>query len=550
MALTETQKVAIISALGSNVHFNREYSQINRNWLIRHMIEYYSAHGVADGVVRSTVQTFLTTCKTIVDSKQNFTIGVPFGAAIVRAKKARRVEILYGALAANPDLSVSANANLLDFIVKRRYRSVMRMDYFVNPNGQGYFRYPGTCSTSGGNYQVNIDATAYWKRYAMQYFKTLTPPAPLLPIINIEKLFIRKSLPCEGNLLDCARVLTVVFMDSLFESHDKNVLLPYLVAKPDFTYPVPGSSPVVTVNFAYLGICHPHEEPIVQFITDKSAEGLFSKSTIPPADLQVGDHVYIYNHPLYKVFNPNGSWRGEHALVYDLNDRNYRSRNGFLFGGHGKEGTLYQFYSAFMQELKTHIERTYAIAKVHLEFRQTGVISDGTHTIPGGTVIISTTITGTKIFEYHKTISYTDYENRGRTRTQSQFVIAHMNGQPYLFRIDKETTTAALIAKGQLTDPIPLKRRTDPAPGSSSTDDYNPEFYSIVYRKPSSTTDELYDLFQRVSSRIRLKQIDITELFADPFMVTPGTSNLITTQPRSDASAAYQTFLRAHSAIA
>jgi hypothetical protein len=112
MALTETQKVAIISALGSNVHFNREYSQINRNWLIRHMIEYYSAHGVADGVVRSTVQTFLTTCKTIVDSKQNFTIGVPFGAAIVRAKKARRVEILYGALAANPDLSVSANANL------------------------------------------------------------------------------------------------------------------------------------------------------------------------------------------------------------------------------------------------------------------------------------------------------------------------------------------------------------------------------------------------------------------------------------------------------
>ncbi len=550
MALTETQKVTIIRALSTRVYFNRHYSPINRNWFIRHMIDYYSAHGVADSAIRSTVQTFLTTCKTIVNSKQNFTIGVPFGAAIVRAKKTRRIEILYGAMAANPDLSIAANANLLDFIVKRRYRSVMRMDYFVNPNHQGYFRYPGTCSTSGGNYQVNISATAYWTRYTNQYFRTLSPPAPLLPIINIEKLFIRKSNPCEGNLLDCARVMTVIFMDSLFESHDRTVLLPYLVAKPDFAYTVPGSSPAVTYNFAYLGICHPHDEPIVQFITDTSSEGLFSKPNVPPTDLQVGDHVYIYNHPLYKVFNPNGSWRGEHALVYDINNRNYRSRNGFLFGGHGKEGTLYQFYSAFMQELKTHIERTYAISKVHLEFRQAGNVSDGTHTITGGTVIINTTTTGVKIFEYHKTISYTDYGNRGRTRTQSQFVVAHGNGLPYLFWIDKETTTAGLIANGQPTEPIPLKRRTNPAPGSSSTDEYNPEFYSIVYRKPDSTTDEFYNLFQRVSGRIRLKQINIADLFADPFMVNPGTSDLRTTQPRSDASSAYQTFLRAHSAIA
>lgn len=548
MALTEAQKVSIITALGTRPHFNRYYSQVNRNWLIRHMIEHYASTGVADSSIQGSVQTFLSTCKTIVNSKQDFTQGVPYTARLLRSKRTRRVEIIYGALASNPDLSIAANAKVLDFIIKRRFRAVMRMDYFVNPNYQGYFRYPERCSPTS-NYQVNTDAATYWQSFDSGwngiFFKLITKPQS--PGSNIIKLFIRKSNACQGNLLDCARVLSILFMDSLFEAANKDTLLSYLAAKPSTNIPINSSS--TSHNF-YLSICHPNDLPNSQFITDNTSEALFAKPAVPADDLQVGDHVYIYNHPLYKVFNPDGSWRGEHALVYDINNRNYRSRNGFLFGGHGKEGTLYQFYSAFMQELKTHIERTYAISKVHLEFRQTGTLSDGTHTIPGGSVIVSTTSTGTQIFEYHKTITYIDYEHRGRRRSQNKFLIAHMNASPYLFWIDKETAAANLISNGQPTDPINLKRRTNPPSGSTSTVDYDPQFYSIVYRRPNSTTDEFYDLFQFVSGRIRLKQISINDLFADPFSVVPGTSNLRTTQPRSDASAAYQTFLNAHGAIA
>lgn len=202
-----------------------------------------------------------------------------------------------------------------------------------------------------------------------------------------------------------------------------------------------------------------------------------------------------------------------------------------------------------MQELKTHIERTYAIAKVHLEFRQTGVLANGSYLIPGGNVIIQTTSTGAQLFEYHKTIKYTDYEHKGKTKTQNGFLIGHLNASPFLFWIDKEILSSKLIANGQPTDPIVLKRRVPPASGSTSVQDYNPEFYSIVYRKEGNTTDDLYDLFNRVSGRIRLKQITISELFLDPFMVVPGTSNLRSTQPKVDVSPAYLTFLRTKGAI-
>ena len=332
MALTETQKVKIITDLGTTANFESTFSRVNRNWFVRHMIDYYASTGVADTAIRGSVQTFITTCKTIVNSKKNFIIGVPFTAKLLRSKLSRRVEIIYGALAAKPELAVGTNANFLDFIIKRRFRTVMRMDYFVNPNSQGYFRYPHTCSTAIGNqYKVNDDATSFWQSFNSGWngiFFRLTPPASN-PVLNFEKLFILKRISCQGNLLDCARVLSILFMDTLFEASNKNTLLSFLVAKPDTNIPISGGG---TSHNSYVGICHPNDLPNSHFITDNTNESLFSKLDIPATDLQVGDHIYIYNHPLYKVFIPNGSWRGEHALVYDLMDRNYKSQNGFMFG--------------------------------------------------------------------------------------------------------------------------------------------------------------------------------------------------------------------------
>jgi len=558
MSLTENQKVEIINALHTRSNFNRQYTLVNRNWFIRHMIEHYSASGVADAMIRNTVRTFIDSCKTIVNAKRNFTIGVNFSTAIVRSKLRRRVEVVYGALAAKPELAQSANENLLDFIIKRRYRAVMRMDYFVNPNSGGYFRYPKTCSTNTG-YQVNEDANTFWVafNYLGRFFK-LSPPNPnppqVLASFKIDKLFTRKSDPCLGNLLDCARVLSVVFMDTLFEAINKDTLFIHLESKPDFVVTTPPPSSVV-LRHPHLSICHVNSDVNAHFIMDSTSEGLFSKLDVPATDLQVGDHVYIYNHPLYKVFNPNGSWRGEHALVYDLENRNYRSSSGFMFGGHGKEGTLYQFYSAFMQELKTHLERAYKIGKVHLEFLQSvspvlgsnALSGGGTVTVANASLNIAGTIEAVILFEYQKTIRYSDYERNGARQTVNRFVI--VQPKQFAFWIDDNNTNAAVIAAGRPTIPIPIQRRIAPASGATRTDQYDPEFYSIPYRKEGSANVEFYDLFRKVNGSIRIRQIRINDLFADPFSVVPGTSDLKTTQPKVDVSTSYQTFLRAKGAI-
>jgi hypothetical protein len=553
MALTDAQKLQIVSTLGVATNFVTSYSQINRDWFVRHMIEHYASSGIADASIEPTVTTFLQTCKTIVTAKMNFIIGVVFSSAILRTTLSRRIQIIYGALAAKPDLALPANSNFLDFIIKRRFRAVMRMDYFVNPNYQGYFRYPSSCSTVVGNqYKVNDDATAFWTpfRYFRGIYFNISPPPPVGPpagsVFSIEKLFTRKTAPCEGNLLDCARVLSIVLMDSLFEAINKNTLLDYLNAKPDFTITPTGSA---TQRHPYMAICHPNSDVNANFIMDNTSESLFSKTNVVAADLQVGDHVYIYNHPLYKVFSPNGDWSGEHALVYDMGNRGYTTTAGFVFGGHGKEGTLYQFYSAFMQKLKTHLEKVYKMAKIHLEFRQMGPVTDGINFLSSGSVNVQTSTTGWRIFEYDVPFSYVDYENGGRTAYGGRFLIGHESGFPHTFWIDKEITAAAFFVNGGSKEPVVFERQSTAPSPTNDVIGYHPQYYSIQYILHGTGAIELYNLFDFSTERLRINQITMAQLFNDPFIIVPGTSNLVATQPKVDTSTTYLNYLRTQGGI-
>jgi hypothetical protein len=554
MALTDAQKLQIISTNSVAANFDTSYSQTNREWFVRHMIQHYVSNGIVDANIESTVSSFIQTCKNIVLTKKNFTISIAFSATILRITLNRRVQIIYGALAAKPDLAQTANSNFLDFIIKRRFRSVMRMDYFVNPNTQGYFRYPSSCSTAavGNQYKVNNDATPFWTPfvYAGDLFFKITTGPPVGPpsgaVLSIEKLFTRKGRPCEGNLLDCARVLSAVLMDSLFEATNKNTLLNFLNAKPDFTI-TPVGSP--TERHPYLAVSHPNTDTDASFITDSTFESLFSKTNIIAADLQVGDHLYIYNHPLYKTFSPHGDWSGEHALVYDMGDRNYTTSSGFFFGGHGKEGTLYQFYSAFLQKLKTNLERVYKIAKIHLEFRQTGPITDGINFFSTGSVTVQTTTQGWRIFEYDVPFSYNDYEHGGTTVYRRRFLIGHEVGFPYTFWIDKEITAASFFANGSSKDPIIFQRKTTAPAASNDTVGYHPRYYDLRYVNHNNDVLEFYNLFDFSTGRLRINQITIEHLFNDPFITVPGTSNIITTQPKADTSALYLGYLINHGAI-
>jgi hypothetical protein len=148
-------------------------------------------------------------------------------------------------------------------------------------------------------------------------------------------------------------------MESLLEAKDPDRLLKNLASR--------GTSYLIIHQLGFA--------PSPNFYSDPIGEGVMQKVGTPAVDLQNGDHVYIFNHPLYKTFRPTGSWRGEHALVYSVGDRNYRSKDGFVFGGHGKDGTLFQFYDAFLSELKSHLAIARQLMVAHLTFMRGGASS-------------------------------------------------------------------------------------------------------------------------------------------------------------------------------
>jgi hypothetical protein len=60
----------------------------------------------------------------------------------------------------------------------------------------------------------------------------------------------------------------------------------------------------------------PMHLPKYHMITDPDRTGLFEQVIIPIEELQIGDHLYAQNHPLYRDA-VSGSWGGEHSIVLD-----------------------------------------------------------------------------------------------------------------------------------------------------------------------------------------------------------------------------------------
>lgn len=530
--MTEEEKVQLTRELSVGNNFYRLFSAASgRRWFVRYVIDHFESQGLSNSDIRAETTDTLTKAKTIVNNKKDFSIGINLGRALTRRNRRRRVECLYGAIGDHPELTDPALESFLEYIVKRRYRSVIRMDYFVNPNGRGYFRYPSTCATISG-YQVNDEAQSHWKQEGTNTIpiKFKSVGGSVQPVASIEKLFTRKRNPCEGNLMDCAAVLTVILMDSLFESQNEDQMLGFLVSK----------------GLDFLSIYHPNVPPDIYFTTDTTLESLFMQGDFLIKNLQIGDHIYIYNHPLYKVFRPTGSWRGEHSLVYHFGNRDFTSRRGFTFGGHGKEGTVYQFYNDFLLELKTHLSRVYRMAKIHIDNVKNGTLPSGSVSTTDHTFTSSDGSTlDARIFEYDLQFSYTDYEHRGRRRRERKFVVTH-NINANVFAVDEEKNTADVIARANFQNQITIQREH---PATSPADQYDHTEWKIFY-KDTDGSDAFYPLFERRRGRIRLHQLEIDDLFESPFLrKSPNDEQALMTKPKIHFSSTYQSFLSTNGAI-
>jgi hypothetical protein len=382
--MDEAGRKKLVDKLAKPARFDKAYEEADRQWCVDKLIRILGAQGTTDAGMEAAVTAVLTKAKTVVAAQRDFKVGVKLDkkrAATERASTGRRVEILYGLIATDPKLVDSpGNIAMLSFIARRRYRSIERMALFVNPNGRGYFRYPDTCSTNFSlgrwHWKVNVVASKFWEPVVagqdVPIWLKNPPDAPAAfnPEAAIASLFTQKDAACEGNLLDCATTMNVVLMDSLMEGNKPKDFAATLAAK----------------NPIYLSIVHVNP-PIVQpeafFLTDPTAEGLFVKGGAALEDLQVGDHVYIRNHQLYKTLRPTGSWSGEHALVTDCGNRHIDSDKGFKFMGHGmphggETGAIPRFYKGLLNEINTHLHRSFRLAAIFL---------DDYHVTPGPAVV-------------------------------------------------------------------------------------------------------------------------------------------------------------------
>ena len=219
MALTAEQKIGLVAELAVKKNFNSNYSELNQFWFLFHMIKYYASIGTADTDIKGKIVDFMKDCKRVADEKMDFEIGIKFSKTVLKTNQKRRIEIIYGVLGITPDMVLPGNDKLLEFIIKRRFRAVMRMDFYVNPNFQGYFRYLDKC-LGKLDFQVNSTADDFWEKYSVY------PPKPNLgscfrlnsagkvdPATSVKSLFKPDKNACTGNLMDCARVLAIVYLD-------------------------------------------------------------------------------------------------------------------------------------------------------------------------------------------------------------------------------------------------------------------------------------------------------------------------------------------------
>jgi hypothetical protein len=557
-------------------NFEATFSKGNQRWFVEKVLGGALAAGQADAAATAKVRDVIIKSRAIAVAQRDFALALTagdnarFSKRLLAAMRKHRVEILYGAIAHNTELAEPARLGYLLLTAKRRFRAICRMYCWVNPNGQGYFRYPHRCPADQ-TWRVNEDAKPFWEpfhpppAFGLPIRLKLQANGDRDPVTGLSKMFVRKDNACKGNLLDCSSVAALLFMDAVNEAKDPAKLLKKLA------------------TFAnYMQIKQLSLPGGATFQEDGTAEGMMEQLARPARDLQVGDHMYIFNHPLYKTFRPTGSWRGEHSLVYISGDRNYKSQSGFVFGGHGKNGTLYQFYDAFVSELKTHLAFARQLMTAHLAFMRGGAaaILPGTVLEEEHPVSVDRVdpATGNRVWapavpfrmlSYDAAVKARDFTkvptrtNRKPKAGPAGFLVLQSKTEDvfYLDGVEKHNEDISLeknIKKtiGEVWPPgkthFAIKFvRVAPAPaGSSAVVRYDPKQWGVVYADLSAAAAKTWPFFVADGAKMKRKELTLDDLFDSPFnMFVKAGSEVRVTQPKVNFTPAHQTFLTTNGAL-
>jgi hypothetical protein len=219
--MDDKKRQDLIKALADAKNFDSNYSAPNRLWFVEKLIRGFEAEGLADNLIEQKTHDIVQQAKTVIKVNRDFSFTLAavgnsrFTTQAIREMRKHRVEILYGSIAFNRRFIEPKYLNYLLLNAKRRFRSICRMHFWVNSNGP-YFNYPRICKTDQ-HWRVNEEAEPFWERQSPPKDVPLELKAQASgstdPVAALTKIFVKKTDPCKGNLLDCSTVASLLFMN-------------------------------------------------------------------------------------------------------------------------------------------------------------------------------------------------------------------------------------------------------------------------------------------------------------------------------------------------
>lgn len=551
--MDEKLRASLVIKLSADKKFDSAYTTENRKWFVGAVLDALAITTPDSDLEGKARDVISKSCK-ILDASREFKVGIALDQAtewFERGDVARRVETIYGVIASNPALAEEANDALREFIIRRRYRTALRMIYYVNPNENGYFFYPYNCklppTDSRPAWRVNVESKDLWERAStrMVPLRVRVPSGTTPdPKKAAAALWNAHSDPCDANLFDCGHAASCVLMDSLFEADRSDLFFKSIHSRgPDHLLIV---DPFMFKEQHYL------------WERDSEPRRVFSKEKVSPKDFQIGDHVFIWNHGLYPKLVPGGFWSGEHAIVVNCGNRNLADGKGFLFSGHGLKNnldTVEALHDDLVKTLQTGLHRAYSIGKAFLNYRRsnnTSIPSVKVQTAPPFKMKDRSN-NDVDVFAYAVNVEF-EYGNyrvevapgaKVPMVTEPGFIVFEV---PSLKAVGISPPGVYTVAEQQEKgmDKLTVLQRTG-TPGAGGNI-YDRQLWEIPYRDSDTDTEKHFPLFGGPRGSLRL--LERREMPKFKFGRLSATDvGALTTRPTSDASPSYVSFLRSCGAL-
>jgi hypothetical protein len=653
--MTDAQKKALIKKLGaeSNKAFDARYSGDNRKWFVGKIIDYLLAQGVQDTDIEQQTNDIIFDSD--VAFKARIKKGFPSGSLATIWKfydqLKSRTQIIYGMIAMHPEFRDAANLDYFEFILERRFRSIQRMNFFVNPSHvRNVFAYPDPDAKPPEKMKVNGHADTLWNGVQSGSLPfILTNSGKSNPKNAVEKLFMRNT-GTNRNLFACDPVATTLHMDALLVAKTPDKLLKALAniddhylkidnplghfannpdgqrlvaitsapvtagnnveiplgrvgmvlafSKDALTAAILTTNAFISVQNIFFMIVHGNEHesflingvnPVTKkikvtsltmnyasgakvyvrrdtstffgtllktlpfhFITDgRPDHALFEQLTVKAKDLQVGDHVYMLNHPLYKIFRPTGFWGGEHSFISEIGTRDSAAsmfRTTLEVEGHGLSNTLLGMGNEMLEYVNTDVSRLQAVTKIHLNNLKTNNRNSTANVkvIERSESHNNTQIT-MNVFEYDVPYTYTQIKKGKRTAKTitGGFVIKEVKGASEEFQTfnlnDKDSTVLPKFPQPDVFFRVVF------IGNNFSTEQFIPSSWAVLYINAQTAAFEVDSLFEKNQTPKFLTFENLVK--SKPFFATDDNGDAFVTRPRVDFSAAHQTFLKNNGAI-